>query len=188
MVRDDLDIYYRILELGQYPSKKEVLTAYHHLKKLYSSDSIVTAPLGEELSPESRAHILNQIEEAYAKLNEELFNGQLLSQDLQESAKTDTGEQEEHSGSEPINLRDSRENQGYSLAEIALATRISHYTLECLEEEKFAELPPETYLKSHLQVYADFLSLKVDTLLEEYMDRYSRWKQNLHTRTEGKGE
>ena len=72
MTRKNLKRYFEILELDLNASFSEVKNAYFRLKRLYSTDSIVMAPIADEFSKKRRLEVLQQIEEAYAKLNEAL--------------------------------------------------------------------------------------------------------------------
>ncbi len=62
---------------------------------------------------------------------------------------------EEHSVGET--LRQRRLEQGFSLDEMEVRTRIRRQFLEALEEERFDSFPAETYLKGFLRNYAEAL-------------------------------
>ena len=68
MAKDELKKFYEVLELPADAPLRDVHNSFLRLKKLYSGDSIVLAPLGEEFSEKKRKKILEQIEEAYAKI------------------------------------------------------------------------------------------------------------------------
>ncbi len=60
--------YYEILEIDSDASEEDITRAYRYLKTLYSSDSAATSPIDDEWDEADRQEILNQVEEAYAKL------------------------------------------------------------------------------------------------------------------------
>jgi lipopolysaccharide export system ATP-binding protein len=68
MSRAEYQRYLETLELDPDASLAEIKKSYLHLKRLYSTDSIVIAPIAEEFSIEKRKEILQQIEEAYSNL------------------------------------------------------------------------------------------------------------------------
>ncbi len=57
-----------MLELDPDASLAEIKKSYLHLKRLYSTESIVISPIADEFPEEKRRDILHQIEEAYANL------------------------------------------------------------------------------------------------------------------------
>jgi cytoskeletal protein RodZ len=48
--------------------------------------------------------------------------------------------------------------------------------VRALEEERFADLPQEPYLKGHLRAYARQLDLAPEKVVEDYLARYRAWK------------
>lgn len=67
-------------------------------------------------------------------------------------------------------LRHTREQKGVKLEEAAMVTRIAKGYLKALEEDSYDRLPNEAYAKGFLRVYAQFLGLRD----EEVMDAYRR--------------
>jgi cytoskeleton protein RodZ len=65
-------------------------------------------------------------------------------------------------------LRAARRQQGRSLADAAAATRVRESYLAALEEEEFAALGGDVYVKGFLRSYAKFLGLDDDAMLEAY--------------------
>jgi cytoskeleton protein RodZ len=51
-------------------------------------------------------------------------------------------------------LKKERENRKKSLADIAKATKISKIVLTAIEEEQYESLPPLSYIKGFLRIYA----------------------------------
>jgi cytoskeleton protein RodZ len=71
-------------------------------------------------------------------------------------------------------LRAARRQQGRSLADAAAATRVRESYLAALEEEEFAALGGDVYVKGFLRSYAKFLGLDDDALLESYRRLHER--------------
>jgi DnaJ-class molecular chaperone len=59
------------------------------------------------------------------------------------------------------------------LERIALETKVTLTILEAIEEDRFECFPPDVYLKSFLKMYAQFLQLDVNIIIEAYM---RHWK------------
>lgn len=68
MSRADYQKYLETLELESDASLTEIKRSYHHLKRLYSTDSIAISAIAGEFPAEKRKEILQQIEEAYNQL------------------------------------------------------------------------------------------------------------------------
>jgi flagellar biosynthesis protein FlhG len=68
-------------------------------------------------------------------------------------------------------LRRCRERLGWSLADVARRTRIR--SLGRIEDERYEELPPESYLAAFVHQYAQALGIRDAKLLaRHYLDRY----------------
>lgn len=65
-------------------------------------------------------------------------------------------------------LREARERRGLSLEEAARATRIRRAVLEALEAEDLARLPPLVYTQGLLRMYARYLELDPEPLVERF--------------------
>lgn len=183
MPRKNLKRYFEILELDSDASLSEIKNAYVRLKRLYSTDSIVITPIADEFSKKRRLAVLQQIEEAYTKLNEVLKDEHQESEYLGKSgiASANGAEREEAdsvSFSGPV-LRQLREKRGIHLYEVALVTKIRVEILENIEYERFDALPQEVYLKGHVSNYASYLSLDPKEVVDDYINRYKAWKADV---------
>lgn len=179
MSRKDLKKYFDILELKSNASLSEIKNAYFRLKKLYSTDSIVIAPIADEFSKKRRLEILQQIEEAYTKLDEMLKDEYGKSTYLEKAIVTDNALKGKEADSLSFSgnvLRQIREEKGIHLYEVSLDTKIRTEILENIELEKFDALPPEIYLKGHVSNYASFLLLDPKKVADDYIRRYKAWK------------
>ncbi|MEZ4473809.1 MAG: helix-turn-helix domain-containing protein [bacterium] len=75
-----------------------------------------------------------------------------------------------------------REACGIRLEEIAERTKISMYTLRCIELEQFEDLPAGVYLRGFLKQFAGMLGLPADRVVQEYMDAVDAWHAALSRR------
>jgi cytoskeletal protein RodZ len=69
-------------------------------------------------------------------------------------------------------LREARVRQGLDFPEIEQATKIRGKYLRALEDEQFAVLPGDTYVKGFLRGYADYLGLDGQLYVDEFNSRY----------------
>lgn len=196
MKKANYSVWFEVLELDENATEAEVKNAYKALKKLYSEDSMLTAPLAEEFLDSNREGILAKIEEAYAELkkmfaemhreekNETKDFGiydrlEASDQDWKTTETTETTEPDAFNG--PM-LRNIRERLNMELMDIAYTTKISRRYIESIEDEKFEELPEEVYVRGYLYNYAKHLSLDPKKVTAAYMNRYSEWKKRKEKR------
>ena len=66
-------------------------------------------------------------------------------------------------------LKNLRQSLGIELEEMFQATKISPTTLEAIEKDRVANLPPKVYLKSFLKSYAEALELDARQVVEKYL-------------------
>jgi cytoskeleton protein RodZ len=69
-------------------------------------------------------------------------------------------------------LREARMRRGVDLAQAELATKIRGKYLRALEDEQFALLPAETYVKGFLRTYAEYLGLDGQLYVDEFNSRF----------------
>jgi Helix-turn-helix domain len=69
-------------------------------------------------------------------------------------------------------LREARLRQHLDFPELEQATKIRARYLRALEDEEFATLPAETYVKGFLRAYAEYLGLDGQLYVDEYNSRY----------------
>jgi cytoskeleton protein RodZ len=65
-------------------------------------------------------------------------------------------------------LRDARTERGVELSDVELATKIRVKFLEAMEGDRWAELPAPAYARGFLDIYARYLGLDNQALLDEY--------------------
>ena len=68
-----------------------------------------------------------------------------------------------------------RSLSGISLEDIAERTKISMYTLRCIEAEQHGDLPASVYLKGFLKQIAVMLRLDPNRLVSDYTERHAAW-------------
>ncbi len=69
-------------------------------------------------------------------------------------------------------LREARLRQGLDFPDVERVTKIRPKYLRALEDESFATLPAQTYVKGFLRTYAEFLGLDGQLYVDEYNSRY----------------
>lgn len=172
--------FYETLEVTPDASLAEIRKAYIHLRKLYTTESIVTLPVIDEISEESKQEILIQIEEAYQGLlkyfeDKSPQTGNSFGQpSIEASLKSLTTDIQEYSG--PV-LKQIREKLHIDLHDIALETKIQSQFLNSIENETFDKLPPEAYIRGIVVGYATYLSLDSKKVADDFMSRYHTWQK-----------
>lgn len=72
---------------------------------------------------------------------------------------------------------------GVSLEDIADRTKISMYTLRCIEGEQHQDLPAAVYLKGFLRQIATMLRLDSRRLIDDYMALHDAWLKERERKT-----
>lgn len=75
-----------------------------------------------------------------------------------------------------------REACGIRLEEIAEKTKISMFTLRCIESDQYDDLPAPVYLRGFLKQLATFLELPADRVTRDYLHAMDAWHQALSRR------
>jgi cytoskeleton protein RodZ len=70
-------------------------------------------------------------------------------------------------------LREARVRQRLEHRDVELATKIRARYIRALEQEEFAILPGDTYIKGFLRTYADYLGLDGQLYVDEYSSRFA---------------
>jgi hypothetical protein len=174
----DLDACYKVLELPPGAPLAAVQKAYLRLKKLYTGDSVALTSIEEADDPRRKSRVLAELEEAYARLQA------ALEAPLRPLAR------KAHAPPPPLpeppppdfpldgpGLRRMRESLGLTPDDIFAQLKFRHQLLAALEEERFADLPQETYLRVHLKNLAACLRLPTAKVLADYLVRYQDWKK-----------
>jgi transcriptional regulator with XRE-family HTH domain len=183
MPKDDPKKLYDVLELPPDAPLRAVHNSHMRLKKLYSGESIVLEPLGEDFTDKKKKKILEQIEDAYAKIlaarkpeaarPEPLFSAELPEEKIPElddlAGAVFTGPR----------LRKARDAKNVTLNEISKELKLRLELLNNIEAERFETLPEAIYLKAQLRTYAAFLGLPPAKVADDYLQRYKAWKEKI---------
>jgi actin-related protein len=74
-------------------------------------------------------------------------------------------------------LRKVREDLGFGIHEVAVATKINYKILVNIEKERFPKLPDAGHLRWYLTTYAKALFLDPQKVADQYMKRFRWWKR-----------
>lgn len=178
MVKEKYKQYFKILEVDDDASFAEIERAYLHLKKLYSTGSLITLPIAEEFSDEEKQQILEQVEDAYQNLTRSMQEEVKESEERISEADT-LPEQIVSSPSEGPGqaMKEMREKMGKSLQTVSEAVDIPVDILGHIESETFEELPDAAgYLRWYVMTYARHLTLDPRQTADDYMSLFRQWK------------
>ncbi len=189
--------HYEVLEVEPEASASDVERAYRIASATYSDDSLATYSLYEESEVEA---IRERIEQAYQVLasnearvdydvgiggTEPASEPGLVEIELDFETVSDVAlanaatEIDEFTDLEDLNdgsfdgarLRRTRLSRGIDIGKIAQITKINPTYLECIEEERFDELPADVYVRGFVVAYAGCVGLDPDRVAPVYMDR-----------------
>lgn len=168
--------HFEILELDPGATFAEIKSSYLHLKKLYSSEAMVLAPIGDDMPETRREELLDEIEFAFQTLKEFFTDKETNKQSItrERVLHQNIPEFEVYSGNA---LKLTREVLNVDLQEIALATGIPQKHLKNLEMERFHLLPPEGYIRIYVTKYAQYLSLDAKRVTKDYMKAITKKKR-----------
>lgn len=168
--------HFDVLELDPGASFAEIKSSYLHLKKLYSSDAMVLAPIGDDMPESRREELLEEIESAFQTLKEYFTDKEVNKQSItrERVLHQNIPEFEVYSGNA---MKLTREVLNVELQEIALATGIPLKHLKSLEMERFDLLPPEGYIRIYVSKYAEYLSLNPKRVTQDYMKAFNKKKR-----------
>ncbi|MFC1523938.1 helix-turn-helix domain-containing protein [Thermodesulfobacteriota bacterium] len=170
--RQEFRKYFDVLELSTDATLREIKESYNFLKGLYSGESIATMSAEGDISPEKRAEILEQVEEAYTKVLV-LFKGEILEQD--QSVLDYIAGIEQFDGQ---TMQVIREKMGVQLPDVSKATRVLLQHLENIEADNYAALPVPVYTRGFVAAYAKHLLLDADRVTRDFMKRFAVARQD----------
>lgn len=168
--------YFAVLELPVEATHDDVKRRYRYLKKLYTEDSIEIRALYDDFTQDARAEYLFRIDEAYEKLSAVFEKSKPIvsigSENLNNELRAWIAEIDCFTGEV---LRKIRERMNVDVAGVFAVTRIKPVFITAIENESFDSFQAETYLKSFLSVYARFLLLDSQRVMNDYLPRYRDW-------------
>jgi flagellar biosynthesis protein FlhG len=147
---------YRVLDLEDGATLKDVRRAYHRMKALYAESSLATYSL---MTDEERSGTLHRIEKAYMRITSTLETSSANNKlSLRGEGPAPARDLEE---GEPVGtyLKRRREDLDLTLKEVAGSTRIRSIYLEYIEDQRYSDLPALVYLRGFLMEYARTLRI-----------------------------
>lgn len=168
---------FEILELTPDAKLKDVRKAYLFLQDLYSSESIASLPVTDELSYREKQSILDDIEAAYQRLLDFFAAGGTKGTGQLPPDRADLRKLiESISVYDGPSLRKVRQCLGISIEDIAQETRVPRHHLRHIEAENFDELPPPVYTRGFVVNFAEVLLLDPQLVAKDFMNRYNEWR------------
>ena len=160
--------HFEMLELPLEADFAEVHKAWQLLKEIYSSESLATMPLADEVSEEERLRLLEEIEASYQALT--AFFHERRHQVVDQVRQLTAG----ISDYDGATLRRLREELEIPLDDLAMATRVPRQHLENIEADNYVLLPVAVYTRGFVVNYARHLSLDIDTVVASFMEKFCR--------------
>ncbi len=166
---NNLERYYRILEIEPGATLQEIEHAYRMLKRIYSGNSAAVVPGMKEFSETKRLQLLDEIENAY----------EILLKRLKTQVQGVVPQRRQVEEGTPVNgelLFRTRNEIGVTLDEISRRTKVRKDYIRALEMEDFGRLPgAAVYVRGFIQAVAEYLGFSADDIVPSYMLRYNNW-------------
>ncbi len=181
--------HYEVLEVPRDTGPDGIERAYRLILSTYGEDSLATYSM---VHGADSAAIRERVETAYRVLSDAesrrsydaSLGGGKPSPELDFDETPEISMEAPRPSSEPFDdldeagdydgarLRRARLRRGIDLDEIARRTKVSSNYLACLEDERFADLPPRVYVRGFVMAFAACLGLDAVSVAETYMRRY----------------
>jgi hypothetical protein len=171
MNRQDCKDYFEVLELPVEADFSEVRKAYLLLKEIYSTESIVTMSVADEVTEGQREVILREIEAAYQAISELCSEEHNTEVNLIDEIVADI------TVFDGQTLQEIRRKLKISLDDVAMATRVQQSHLVNIEEENFSKLPVPVYTRGFVVNYAKYLGIDPETVANSYMEKLRQWQE-----------
>ncbi|HEY1586811.1 MAG TPA: helix-turn-helix domain-containing protein, partial [Polyangia bacterium] len=201
--RTEEQTLYEVLEIDPGASDEEIRRAYKRMREMYAADSMVVCGL---YTPQRLDVVHARVDEAYDTLldpeRRKLYDIKLFPEGIPTRAAPPTGPVTTVESAtaapkadntpaklhapEPIVdanteitgelLKTLREARGIDLAEISQRTKVSVHHLRSIEDEAWAAMPAQVYLRGFLVEFARFLRLDVQHVTRSYLARYTKGK------------
>ena len=159
-------------------STREVERAYRELRELYSEESLATYSL---LEYADRQEKLESLQADYDLILGSRLNKSPVLDDVRVEVELDRPEIESSivcvdadPNQDPGTfLKQMREAQGLSIADVAERTKIGSFQLQGIEAQRFDVLPAPVYLRGFLKEFARVVEIsEVESLVDSYMVLY----------------
>jgi curved DNA-binding protein CbpA len=181
--------HYEVLEIPRDARPDGIERAYRLILATYGEDSLATYSM---VRGADSAAIRERVETAYRVLSDaetrRSYDSSLDADGADPTGHFDEplaiGMEPRRASSEPFDdldeageydgarLRRARLRRGLDLEEIATRTKVNSSYLECLEEERFADLPPRVYVRGFVMALAACVGLDATVVAASYMRRY----------------
>ncbi len=162
--------HFEMLEVPLEASFDEVHKAWLLMKVIYSTDSLATISIADEVSEGDRHQLLARIEDSYQALSEFFREYQPV---VDNSVLEMTSAITDYDGNA---LRTIRHLLHIPLDDVAMATRVPRRHLESIEADNYAALPVAVYTRGFVMNYAKHLALDYETVVKSYMEKYRKWQ------------
>jgi flagellar biosynthesis protein FlhG len=191
---------YEVLEIDPGASDEEIRRAYKRMREMYANDSMVVAGL---FTPERLNVVHSRLDEAYDTLLDaerrkvhdlKLFPDGIPGRPTPTSGvniapvappKDDATPMRVEIPEPPVSadteitgelLKKLRESRGIDLAEISQKTKVSVHHLRSIEDENWAAMPAQVYLRGFVVEFARFLRIDPAQATRTYLSRYQKAK------------
>jgi len=162
---------FEMLELPLEAGYDEVHKAWLLMKETYSTDSLATMSIADEVSEEDRRQLLTRVEESYQILSGFLREHQPV---VDTSVLQMTSAITDYDGSA---LRTIRHLLHISLDDVAMTTRVPRRHLESIEADNYEALPVAVYTRGFVVSFAKHLALDSELVVKSYMEKYRKWQE-----------
>lgn len=180
MAKDEtLQACYDHFGLQSDASMHEVERAFRELRKLYGKDSLATYSLMDE---SDRHEQITLLQAAFDQIQQSrLYVSPSVASKVEHSKMTEKepppvieaqivfvdADPQQMPG---LYLQQTRQARGLTLQDIAEQTKIGSYKLQCIEEQRWDELPAPVYLRGFVRELARAVKVTdVDALVESFM-------------------
>jgi len=162
--------HFEMLEVSLESSFDEVHKAWLLMKEIYSTESLATISIADEVSDADRQQLLGRIEESYQALSEFFREYQPV---VDNSVLEMTSAITDYDGNA---LQTIRHLLHIPLDDVAMATRVPRRHLESIEADNYAALPVPVYTRGFVVNYAKHLALDSEAVAKSYMEKYRKWQ------------
>jgi len=142
-------------------------------KSAYDQMLVDSGQMETMIPPNEKQYVSSPLSSTHANVNENKLFSRVKEKLLTEEVKALLDEillKERLSGDDLKNLRNAVD---VKIQEIQYITKISASVLMAIEENRFKELPPATYLKSFLRSYAKVLQIDPQKVIDGYLKTIS---------------
>lgn len=199
--RTEEQTLYEVLEIDPGASDEEIRRAYKRMRDMYAPDSLAICGL---YTPARLEVVHGRIEEAYDTLldaeKRKLYDLKLFPEGIPTRPTPSAGVTPIEANAPPKDdltpmkvqlpepiidanteitgelLKSLREARGIDLNEISQRTKVSVHHLRSIEEENWAVMPAQVYLRGFLVEFARFLRLDPTQVARTYLARYHKAK------------